>query len=838
MFSHLSSRALGRAFLLIAMYATIHPVEAQSTVTPLYAFGAGNGLGQGVDPPVITPAGVVASVRCCGPAGTLGPGGSVFKLDADGFNPVLLLRYGDLGNATPTPFGRMVGGSDGGVYGLVQNVGAVPQPALIKVRTDGLGYEVIPGVTGIIRELMEGAEGRLYFVGQTGLRAINKDGSGGQNYPASAVGEAGVSRLFPGTQTHIFGVEQLTSGRFQLNRIATDGTGWSPVVTLELRRNFAQVIASSDGFLYGTTTGEVVSPTEVLAAQIFRVRPDGTDFAVLHAFDAVRHPTDTQIAYGTRAFLMEGSDGRFYGSIETGGHTHPGYAFRIARDGSGYEKLFDFPTSYLAFDSGAAGGGGLNRSGPKPFVESAPGRFVGTTSGGIGLTSGGIVFAFDRDGSAFATTFVFLEPEAGGLGPSGPMVAAADGFLYGTSVEGGDSNLGTIWRVRRDGSGFELLKALPPGPSLNQPEGSSPRGLIAASDGKLYGAAALGGTTSNLGTVFRLNRDGSGFEVLRIFQPTGGDCRNPQAPPIEASDGKLYGTAKFGGGSAVGAIYRMEKDGTTYEVIHRFTGPANGANPSDALLEGADGRLYGTTEGGGPGGGGVVFAVNKNGSSYTTLQSFTSSGTGPRTPKCALVQGSDGTLFGTTSAGGSDGFGAIFSVKPDGSGFLTLRSFSGSNGDGRVPWSGLTYGADGKLYGTTQFGGGAVNGSVYRINSDGSGYEKLHGFGTAPGDGANPLAALTATPEGTLAGSTNTNPGTLFLVHSGQPPPRPLSLQLLPGGAARLELAEPAGQAFRIEVSSSLGNWAPLQSGRIPTTFIDTAAAGERVRFYRSFIGQ
>jgi uncharacterized repeat protein (TIGR03803 family) len=135
-------------------------------------------------------------------------------------------------------------------------------------------------------------------------------------------------------------------------------------------------------------------------------------------------------------------------------------------------------------------------------------------------------------------------------------------------------------------------------------------GLIEASDGALYGTAPYGGSASG-GIVFRINKDGTGFSKLHDFDEFDwANGRRPDASVIEHSDGLLYGTTSLGGGDDVGTIFRIKKDGTDFRKLHDFAyaDPANGAYADAGLVEGSDHNLFGTASGGGPSFGGIVYA--------------------------------------------------------------------------------------------------------------------------------------------------------------------------------------------------------------------------------------
>lgn len=337
---------------------------------------------------------------------------------------------------------------------------------------------------------------------------------------------------------------------------------------------------------------------------------------------------------------------------------------------------------------------------------------------------------------------------------------------------------------------------------------------MVATDGKLYGTAYTDGA-QGFGTVFRLDKDGQNYSVLRSFQGTNSDGRFPSAPLLEASDGLLYGTTVFGGGAAAGTVFKLSKDGSGYQILHRFTNNISGANPSGRLLEGLDGRLYGVAETNGPSGQGVVFALGKNGTGFTLLKTF-STASGLRKPQGALIQGPDAALYGTAHLGGTSGFGGLFRVNPDGTSYTVLREFSATDGDGRSPSAGLTFGPDGMLYGVTRFGGGAINGSLFRLNPNGSGYEKLRAFSGTNGDGANPTGSLLLGMDGSLYGTTlgggAYNGGTIFKIPF--PPQTPELNVSVAAGSLVIEWPENAAD-YALEMTTDLRppiKWMPPES--------------------------
>jgi uncharacterized repeat protein (TIGR03803 family) len=371
--------------------------------------------------------------------------------------------------------------------------------------------------------------------------------------------------------------------------------------------------------------------------------------------------------------------------------------FTLSSNGTGFAVLKQFPAWPNIPDGGAPEAG---------LMQGTDGALYGTAANG-GSTNSGTVFKVNPDGSGF-TALASFEGTTGSV-PTAPLVQGADGTLYGTANRGGSSGAyGTVFSLDPQGGSLTVLQDLDGVTTGGSPYG----GLILGADGLLYGTTSTGGS-GGYGTVFRLAQHGGGFTVLLNldYYTTGGTPSYDGL--VQGPDGVLYGTAYRGGTMGFGTAFKLNPDGTGFEVLLTFDGATTGGQPFGGLLLGADGALYGTTSSGGSGGHGTVFKVNPDGSGFMVLQNLDGANTGSR-PFAGLAQGSDGTLYGTTNIDGSGGSGTVFRVNPDGSGFEVLQSFDGST-NGGVPMGRLMWGADGDLYGTTWNGGDTGLGTVYRL---------------------------------------------------------------------------------------------------------------------------
>ena len=389
--------------------------------------------------------------------------------------------------------------------------------------------------------------------------------------------------------------------------------------------------------------------------------------------------------------------------------------------------------------------------------------------------------------------------------------------LYGTAVGGGTGN-GTVFALNTDGTGFTNLHSFTVTsggslPNIRNADGANPYAELILSGNTLYGTTESGGALGN-GTVFAVNTDGTGFTNLHGFTALNGEGANPFAGLI-LSGNALYGTTQTGGTQGYGTIFAVNTDGTGFTNLHSFV-VKDGVGPFAGLILSGN-RLYGTTSGGIVGGvahgNGTVFAVNTDGTSFTNLHSFNV--LNGANPYGGLILLSN-TLYGTTQSGGRPGYGTVFAINTDGTGFTNLHGFNES--DGWEPQGGLILSGN-TLYGTTTYGGntavGGLNGdgTVFAVNTDGTGFTNLHSFtataGTEGGygtnsDGGYPVGGLILSSNmlyGTTHKGGSSGSGTVFSL--SLPPPQ---LTITLSGAA-LNLRWPTNATgFTLQSTTNLGS--------------------------------
>jgi uncharacterized repeat protein (TIGR03803 family) len=367
--------------------------------------------------------------------------------------------------------------------------------------------------------------------------------------------------------------------------------------------------------------------------------------------------------------------------------------------------------------SGYADGGNPLSS----LVIDAVGNLYGTTFVG-GAQGAGAVFELSPNTSGGWTQSV-LYSFTGGADGANPYLADVifdkAGNLYGTTVGGGDHNLGVVFELTPTGNGWSesVLYSFAGGV-----DGANPySGLLFDPKGDLYGTTYSGGAHGD-GTVYELKHENSGEwkeKVIHTFDGKSGLA--PVGGLVFDRRGDLFGTTQGGGTNGAGVVFGLQYvggDKWTAIVLHNFTGGTDGGYPyaERLILDGA-GNLYGTTQGGGISNYGVAFRLSlTKGWKEQVLHEF--NGLVESNPNSGLIMDSNGNLYGTCANGdGVTTVGSVFRLTPGAGGkYVETDLHMFTRGDGEFPESALLRDKSGNLYGTTLMGGSGNMGVVFELS--------------------------------------------------------------------------------------------------------------------------
>lgn len=521
----------------------------------------------------------------------------------------------------------------------------------------------------------------------------------------------------------------------------------------------------------------------VSAGNIYSIFSNDSGFTQRLSF-VNSYPGETP--YGT---LMEATNGKFYGMTSSGGSDNSGLIFSYDVGTAVYSKLFDFNDTSndaqfplgkliqasngklygLTLYGGTIGDGVLFSYDPftsayqklldfddintndaqTPFgslVEATNGKLYATANGGI--ASSGVLFSYDPATSTYTKHLDFNSGANDASGPSGSLMQASNGRLYGMTTGGGINGVGVLFSYNPVGDIYTKLY------DFDFTNGANPllSTLVEGPGSILYGMTNGGGTDS-LGVLFKYDIALSSFTKVIDFDGTAKGSF-PDGGLMLATDGKLYGMTSAGGTYDVGVAFAYDPVSTTFTKLFDFDGPFKGAVPWGDMLQASNGKLYGMTSVGGNGVGyygpsGVVFSYEIATSSYTKLFDF-NNGTNGNSPTGALTRASTGKFYGTAH-GGAPGFGILFNLNASNNVFTKLHEFDFTNG--AYPSGNLRQAASGLFYGTTFKGGADSAGVIFKLDPATNVYTKLVDFNGANGN--SPNGGLLEATNGKLYGLTS-----------------------------------------------------------------------------------
>jgi len=425
------------------------------------------------------------------------------------------------------------------------------------------------------------------------------------------------------------------------------------------------------------------------------------------------------------------SQPKIWGTLQTNGITESGSVFQIELDGSDYTSIKDFVFP--------------NCSNPRGNVLYASnGKVYGNADGGFGSFNT-IIYEYDPDDSSFEFVHSFFDPTTG-MGESAMLcnlIEHSNGKVYGMTQQGGDYYDGTLFEFDLQTKEINVKIHFESATKGSFPLG----GLTEASDGRMYGVTLQGGT-HDLGVLYVYDPATNIFAVLKHFDGVGIGA-NPHNSPIQAANGKLIGTTRIGGTADLGTVYEYDIASNIVTKKHDFDGAATGSFPYDKFCLATNGIYYAMTSAGGINDMGALVEFDQVSGVLTKKLDF--NGTYGRYPTGALVQFSDGYLYGKTTYGGLENDGVLFKYDPNTSTFTKLLDFYEEFGESA--YDGLTITPEGKLMGVTWKGGLAQNGVLFEFTPSTGIYQQLIHFRYSD-IGGLPQCSLIEASDGLVYGTT------------------------------------------------------------------------------------
>ncbi|MFY7651711.1 MAG: choice-of-anchor tandem repeat GloVer-containing protein, partial [Chitinophagaceae bacterium] len=578
------------------------------------------------------------------------------------------------------------------------------------------------------------------------------------------------------------------NGNGNIFSINTNGTNYQIKASFPFAYgsgNSVQIADGYDGFYYGISFGDGYND----AGSIFKIRYNGTNYTVLRKLQR-------NIDGGSPRFKpVIAPDGFLYGVCEDGGLFRNGTIWKMAIDGSSFTVLKHFNV----ISEGTEGFFGS-------LTLGIDGLLYGVTGGNFGH-----LFSISTNGSRFTKLISFTgNGSIKGASPRTPLVQDAEGFLWGTTYGGGQNDKGTLFKFHPRTLVFSTIK------QFTGSDGTRPSTSLLEIGNEMYGACDNEGQNGDNGTLWKINKNGNNFLVIKYLDVafTGGRCSNSL---YWHNDGFIYSSLQSYGPRNMGTIFKIQPNGNNFTVLretHLGNGAANqllfnqtnqqfyavimgGPSNGGALISynnyfNTDKYIYGFNyyhEGAKPSGvplvinnaassqygkvfgntltgylnNGLLFSAytQQNNQQHKIVLPYTSNFGYSSSTRFGLIMGSDGYLYGCMENGGGlvwgQSDGTVFRVNPaDTTDKSIVKYFNNTNTNALQPIY-LLEGTDGFLYGIARMGGNNNRGTIFKMNKDGSNYQNIYHTG-----GTNSLLSITsiifdAVTQQLIGTGTNTN---------------------------------------------------------------------------------
>jgi uncharacterized repeat protein (TIGR03803 family) len=385
---------------------------------------------------------------------------------------------------------------------------------------------------------------------------------------------------------------------------------------------------------------------------------------------------------------------------------------------------------------------GTDGANPVEFTSTTSGKIYGTTSSG-GLNNDGVIFEFNPTLSLLTKKFDFTSAVSGADAKG--LLVASNGKLYGMTFNGGAGGVGTIFEFDPSANVFtkkhDFISVI--GDNQGRPYGR----LLEAPNGKLYGSSG-GGTAQD--TFFEFDPSSNQFAKKVILSDATG---NSIFGSLAFFNSKMYGLASRGGSGNAGVLFEYDYATNTYTKKHEFIYSPDGVRPQGSLTLASDGKLYGVTRLGGATNDGIVFEIDPATDTYIKRADFSNATTGSY-PEASLFLGVNGKLYGATRRGPANNSGGLFEFDPSTYSLKSLSVFDITKG--LTMYGKLTQTDDGKLWGLTSAGGASFpnsGGVLFEFDPVSNTYVKKVDLVNATG--TEPLGGLTLASNGKLYGLTS-----------------------------------------------------------------------------------
>jgi len=456
---------------------------------------------------------------------------------------------------------------------------------------------------------------------------------------------------------------------------------------------------AANGWIYGTTSKGYNNQGG--GGEIFAFDPATHQGKLVHKF---LEPADGSFPYGG---LTEASDGWLYGTTTQGGSSGYGSVFKLnpATDSVITLKFMNEQETHTQ----------------STFIQLADGNLYSMSNEG-GEEMNGTIFKYSPDSNSLETIFEFRVSDHG-CHPVDGLVQNVDGKIYGFTHEGGDFHAGVMFSFKPGEDVYEYFEFREDLDAAYLPRGT----LSLGPNGKYFGAALYhfdGGAT-----IYSFNPVTLQYQIEKEL----GDNllgEKPEGKMLMLPDGNFYGTMSRGGTQDYGTIYRFNPIDAVYDVLYDVIDSTLGIHPTGSFAV-WNGYLFGMMDQGGIAGQGTLFRFDPVLNHYDKMIDFVDSVNG-KNPAGRLIPGTDGLLYGNTTAGGAKKDGTLFSFNPQNNQLITLMNFDAAT-SGSKPLGTLLQASDGALYGTASLGGNFNYGTVFRYEPSTANYLGLHHFNNFDG---------------------------------------------------------------------------------------------------------